>query len=90
MSYTRKLKQGEHLPEPEQPKTTRTFDFELTRTDKLFQADAIKRNLGAYWHTFGDTVLSKTCAVCDKPFKTRLKLLRYCSPTCRGKALTTI
>lgn len=58
-----------------------------TKTDKLFQDDAIKRNLGEYWLAFSEIVRMPKCRVCNKSFKTRLSLLNYCSPTCRTKDL---
>lgn len=55
------------------------------KTDKLFQDDAIKRDLGDRWLRFSDIVRAPSCRVCGKTFKTRLALLNYCSPTCRRK-----
>lgn len=55
----------------------------LTKTDQLFQDDAIARNLGEYWLSFSEIVREVNCNHCKKKFKTRLPLLRYCSPKCR-------
>lgn len=46
----------------------------VTETDQLFE----NKNPGYY--KFEDEVFSRTCLICDKKFKTRLKLLKTCSP----------
>lgn len=74
-AYSRKLKVG-HLPEQVGQKPTRTLDFKPSRTDRLFE----ERNPGYY--DFGDTDFERICTVCGRTFKTRLKLLRQCSPKC--------
>lgn len=75
MAYTRKLKQGEQQPEQKKPeRPTRTWDFKLTRTDRLFE------DSDPGYYIFNEQVLTRECLVCDKEFKTHLKLLKTCSP----------
>lgn len=61
-----------------------TKPAKLSKTDQLFQDDAIKRNLGEDWLRFGDVVRSPKCMQCGDPFKTRLSMLEFCSPKCRS------
>lgn len=63
----------EHL-EPEHE--ARTFDFELTKVDQMFEDS--KPN----YYNFSDEVFEVGCFLpeCNEKFKTRLKLLKYCSP----------
>lgn len=86
MAYTRRTKKGQE-PEQKQPEQpTRTFDFKPTRTDSLFEA----KRPGYY--TFSAKELSRTCVLpdCKKPFKTRLSLLKYCSPAHMDEGLDRI
>lgn len=80
MAYTKRTKDGEQ-PEQNDPvllpeQSTRTFEVELTVTDKLFE---IKR---PNYYTFGKEVHKRECLKpdCKKKFTTRLKLLKFCSP----------
>lgn len=78
IAYTRRTKQGQE-PEQIQPEQTRTG---LTRTDALFE----RKRPGYY--AFDETPTEKTCTQCSKVFKTQLRLLKFCSPTCMSNALT--
>jgi hypothetical protein len=57
----------------------------MTKTDALFQQDAIDRGLGPDWLNM-TIIREPNCMNCGKRFKTRLALLKYCSPDCRRKA----
>lgn len=63
-----------------------TIATPLSKTDQLFQDDAVKRNLGEHWLAFSPITRQPECVVrsCGKKFKTQLPLLRYCSPECRS------
>ena len=64
-------------PEQNDPEhATRTFDLKLTRTDQLFEDH--NRN----YYNFSDKVYERECFLpsCGAKFKTRLRLLKYCSP----------
>jgi hypothetical protein len=80
IAYTRKLKKG---VQPEQPKVTRTFDFKPTRTDAKFEAN--KPN----YYNYGALHKSK-CQECSAEFKTRMDLLRFCSPQHMEAALKSL
>lgn len=83
MAYTRRTKAG-NLPEQTDPEhATRTFDFELTRTDQLFEKH--KPN----YYTFDQHVYTEDCLAlnCGKVFKSHLRLLRFCSPEHMVKTL---
>lgn len=75
MAYRRRTKQGEQPEQNDPEHATRTL-FEPTRTDSLFEAS--KPN----YYKFSDTINERECPIqgCGKKFKTRLQLLRYCSP----------
>ncbi len=47
---------------------------ELTKADKLFE----EHQPGYY--RFGKEVFERRCLICDKKFKTKLQLLKTCSP----------
>lgn len=84
MAYKRRTKQGD-LPEqiePEQP--TRTFNFKLSRTDRSFE----DHKPGYY--DFKNEEREEVCIVCDRRFKTRLKLLKYCSRKHMEQALNAM
>lgn len=66
---------------------TEKIELPLSKTDALFQKDTIDRGLGEYWLAFSPITRSPKCDTCKKQFKTRLGLLRYCSPHCRREAL---
>lgn len=56
-------------------------DNPLSDTDKLFE-----ESYPGYYR-FSDKTQDRICGVCSKQFKTRLPLLKYCSPNCRGDAI---
>lgn len=76
MAYRRRTKQGEQPEQNDPEHTTRTFDFELTRTDRLFEEH--KPN----YYSFNKKEFNRECILpgCNKDFKTHLKLLNFCSP----------
>lgn len=59
----------------------------MTPSDKLFQADAVKRDLGEDWYNFSDKIKDQTCIFCKTKFKTYLRLQRYCKPEHRNQDL---
>lgn len=86
MSYRRRTKSGAQPEQNDPEHATRTLDFAPTRTDRDFED--YKPN----YYKFEDEVYERTCDVCDKKFKTHLKLLRQCSRSCykkMGDALST-
>lgn len=60
----------------------------LTKTDQLFQDDAIARKLGDNWLAFSEVIRNPKCNHCQKNFKTQLPMLRYCSPDCRAEEMS--
>lgn len=83
MAYRRRTKKGAQPEQNDPEHTTRTLDFTPTRTDRLFEDS--KPN----YYRFSDEVKNETCVACDKNFRTRLSLLRYCSPACQKASLRT-
>lgn len=84
MAYRRRTKAGAEPEQNDPEHTTRTFDFELTRTDRKFE-DA-KPN----YYSFDDEVFPRKCMHpdCEEAFKTRLKLLKFCSPEHMNETLS--
>jgi len=83
-AYRRRTKQGEQpgQNDPNYPdKSTRTLDFELTRTDLAFDEWQTSRGNPNYYN-FDKEVFERVCFLpdCEQKFKTHLKLLKYCSP----------
>ncbi len=72
-AYQRRTQAGQ-IPNPDSQKPTRTWDFDLTRTDLAFE-----KNKPGYYN-FTDELHKRKCMTCGKDFKTRLKLLNFCSP----------
>ena len=84
-SYRRQLQSGQEPAQSGQNSdeiATRTFDFVLTRTDSKFEES--KPN----YYKYGDTVHERKCNMCAKDYKTRLNLLRQCSPKCQLELLS--
>lgn len=50
----------------------------LSDTDKLFD------NSYPGYYRFGSETYERNCLTCETKFKTRLLLLKFCSPDCRG------
>ena len=73
-AYVRRTKVGQEPGQNDPDIATRTFDFELTRTDRLFED--FKPN----YYNFSEKVFDKECLICSKKFKTRLQLAKTCSP----------
>ena len=73
--------------ETKTPKSETIRETILSKTDQLFQDDAIKRDLGDNWLAFSPITRNPVCNHCQKAFKTRLPMLRYCSPECRSKEM---
>lgn len=80
-AYTRRTKVG-HQPGQNDPDiTTRTLDFKLTRTDSKFE------DYKSNYYKFGEIENKRKCQNCNADFKTRLELLKYCSPKCMKLAV---
>lgn len=84
MAYQRRTKQGDQPEQNDPEHATRTFDFELTRTDRLFEDS--KPN----YYNFSDSIKNEKCLQCGKEFKTRLKMLRQCTPKCMRDLLNSL
>lgn len=67
--------------------TDSVTERKYTKTDKEFQDyySAIP-HLGPNWLTFSDDTRNPKCGQCGKQFKTRLRLLSYCSLKCKSES----